>query len=372
MGHAMTQKIFIRKISAGNNREFDEFLNFSVRLYGGKMMVRNTIPKLRKILTSPGEYGLFLAKSACGETIGRMVIGIQRQLRDETDVPLGYVGIFDCVEDYHVFCAMLDYAKEILRDVRYFLFPFFKATWYIYRCTAKGYGSFDYFMEFPDMPYYAEYAKRYGVANVHGYVGSITSDIDDVVEKNRKSYEKAVSLGITFRDVNKKHLLRDMRIVYKLTVNNYQDNLYFTPISFEEFLSLYEGVLTILDPQFLTFGINREGREVCYGFAPPDYTPLFEKYDTGTLWGKAALYLNRKKAKGMILKTAATDSNHRQMGIYGGICYLHALRGKKLGYHYVIGGYTYVDNVTHKVMSGNLTWKEYELYRISCAEVRHG
>lgn len=361
----MTATAVMEKISVKNRSQFDEFLHFPLRLYGGKMLVRNTIPKLRTILTGSGEFDLFLAKNRSGETVGRMVVGIQRQLHDDDGHPLGYVGIFDCVEDYEVFKAMLDYAKTVLKGTRHFLFPFFKATWYIYRCTAKGYGNFDYFMEFPDKPYYAEYAKRYGVGEIHRYVGSITHDIDEVAEKNKKSYEKALSHGISFRDLDKKHLKRDLRIVYDLTVNNYQDNLYFTPISFEEFFSLYEGMLTILDPQFLTFGISREGREVCYGFAPPDYTPLFEKYDTGTLLGKAALYVNRKKVNGMILKTAATDASHRQLGIYGGICYLHALRGKKLGYRYVIGGYTYVDNVTHKVMSGNLSWKEYELYRIS-------
>ncbi len=355
----------IEKISTKNRNQFDEFLQFPVRLYGGKMLVKNTIPKLRAILTEPGEFNLYLAKKSCGEIVGRMVIGIQRELRDHDGRPLGYVGIFDCVQEYEVFKTMLDYAKTAMECTRHFLFPFFKATWYIYRCTSKGYGNFDYFMEFPDKPYYAEYARRYGVEEIHRYVGSITHDIDEIAEKNKKSYEKALAHGITFRDLDKKHLKRDLRIVYDLTVNNYQNNLYFTPISFEEFFSLYKGVLAILNPQFLTFGVNSEGREVCYGFAPPDYTPLFEKYDTGTLLGKAALYLNRNKVHGMILKTAATDAAHRQMGIYGGICYLHALRGKKLGYRYVIGGYTYVDNVTHKVMSGNLTWKEYELYRIS-------
>lgn len=361
----MSDVLLMEKISTKNRKQFDEFLQFSLHLYGGKMIVKNTIPKLRAILLGPGEFDLFLAKTRNGETVGRMVIGIQRELRDDDGIPLGYVGIFDCVKDYDVFQAMLDYAKTVMKGVRHFLFPFFKATWYIYRFTAKGFGSFDYFMEFPDMPYYAEYAKRYGIEKIHRYVGSISHDIDEVAEKNKKSYDKAISYGISFRDLDKKHLKHDLRIVYELTVNNYQDNLYFSPISFEEFFSLYQGLLKILDPQFLTFGINKDGREVCYGFSPPDYTPLFEKYNTGTLWGKGAFFLNRKKVHGMILKTAATDAGHRQMGIYGGICYLHALRGKNLGYRYVIGGYTYVDNVTHKVMSGNLTWKEYELYRIS-------
>ncbi len=362
----MTETLAMEKISTKNQSQFDEFLQFSVRLYGRTMLVKNTLPKLRTILSGPGEFDLFVVKNSSGEIVGRMVIGIQRQLHDEEGYPIGYVGIFDCIENYDVFKAMLDFSKSVLKGIRHFLFPFFKATWYIYRCTSRGYGNFDYFMEFPDKPYYAEYARRYGVEEIHRYVGSITHDIDEIIEKNKKSYEKAQSYGITFRDLEKKHLKRDLRIVYDLTVNNYQDNLYFTPISFEEFFSLYEGILAILDPQFLTFGIGREGREVCYGFSPPDYTPLFAKYNTGTLWGKAAFFLNRKKVNGMILKTAATDTRYRQMGIYGGICYLHARRGKKLGYRYVIGGYTYVNNVTHKVMSGNLTWKEYELYRISC------
>jgi len=354
----------IVQIDVKNRRDFAEFLDFSVRLYGGDMLVKNTVPKLKTALAGPGDFGLYLAKSTGGGTVGRMVLGTNPDLVDDAGVHYGYAGIFDCVEDYGVFSAMLDYARVRFRGRNHFLFPFFKATWYIYRFTSKGHGAFDYFMEFPDKPYYAEYAKRYGVNDTYRYVGSITRDIDDVIEKNRKSYEKARSLGITYRDLDPKRLREDMRAVYDLTVNNYTENLFFTRISFEEFYDLYRGVLSVLDPRFLTFGVNREGRPVCYGFAPPDYTPLFRKYDTGTLRGRLGLYLNRKKLTGMILKTAATDAAHRQMGIYGGICHLHALRGKELGYTYVIGGFTYVDNVTHKVMSGDLIWKEYELYRI--------
>lgn len=356
--------IRLRKISAGDRRDFNEFLDFPVRLYNGSMAVRNTIPKLRTILTGPGDFSLFLAESDGSETLGRMVLGVNPDLRDEAGVPFGYAGIFDCVEDYGVFSAMLDFARKYFAGRGSILFPLFKATWYIYRFTAKGHGAFDYFMEFPDKPYYAGYTKRYGVRDTYLYVGSITDDIDDVIEKNRKSYEKALSLGISFRDMDPKNMKEDLRIVHRLTVENYTQNLFFTPISFDEFYDLYKGVLSILDPRFLTFGINREGRPVCYGFAPPDYTPLLNKYDTGTLLGRIGLYFNRKKFDGLVLKTAATDARHRQMGIYGGICHLHALRAKELGCRYVIGGFTYVDNVTHKVMSGDLTWKEYELYRI--------
>ncbi len=322
------------------------------------------MPKLEVILSGPGDFELFLAKSSSGETLGRMVLGVNPELKDGQGVPFGYAGIFDCVEDYGVFSFMLDYAREYFSGRNHFLFPFFKATWYIYRFTSKGHGAFDYFMEFPDKPYYAGYTKRYGVDDTYLYVGSITTDIDSVIEKNRGSYVKALSHGISFRDLNPSRLKEDMKIVYDLTVENYTENLFFTKIAFDEFYELYRGVLSILDPRFLTFGINREGKPVCYGFAPPDYTPLLNKYDTGSLFGRICLYLNRKKVSGLVLKTAATDAGHRKLGIYGGICHLHALRAREMGCRYVIGGFTYVDNVTHRVMSGDLTWKEYELYRI--------
>ncbi|MBF0226034.1 MAG: hypothetical protein HQK76_11310 [Desulfobacterales bacterium] len=346
------ESISIVKINKNSLNELDEFLMFPLEIYEDKKMIEFNIPKTKSMVTETGDFDLFLAKSSSGKVQGRMVLGVNPAITDENGCPYGYVGIFDVVENFEIFKQMLDYARQSFTGKNYILFPLFKSTWYPYRFTSQGFHNYHYFMEFPEQEYYAEFTKKYGVEEAYKYIASISYDIDKLIENNKKSYEKALSCGISFRNIDLSRPREEFKIVYDLTVDNYNDqtNRFFTKISFEEFYSFYEGVIKILDSEFLTFGCNSKGEPVSYGFSPPDYTPIIE--------GKG------NKIEGVIIKTGATDSNYRKMGIYGGITYLHGLESKKRNYKYAIGGYTDINLFTHKVMPKDLIWKEHELYKL--------
>ncbi len=356
--------VMISRIDKTGGRDLEAFLQFPMELYSDRRMTRYNILKTRKMVAGPGDFDLYLARNGADRVVGRMVLGSNPLLLDEKGVPYGCAGLFDVVEDYEVFRRMLDYARNYFRDRNHLLFPFFKATWYPYRFAVRGREKLDYFMEYPDREYYGDFTRRYGVEESYLYRSRLNYDMDGNIEKNRSAYEKALAGGITFRSLDKTRPREEMRIIYDLTVENFQESLFYTDISFEEFYSLYEGILSLLDARFMTFAFDDRGEPVGYGFTTPDFTPLLRRYDTTRLWGKLLFYLNRHRFDGIIPKTAAVRTSYRQMGIFGAIYYLHNVLARELGCRYILGGYVYIGNVTYKVMTGETQDKEYELYKI--------
>ncbi|MBF0452402.1 MAG: hypothetical protein HQK75_16995 [Candidatus Magnetomorum sp.] len=345
--------ITIHKIDKTNESDIQAFLTFPLDIYENKKFIQYYMKKVSSMIHGEGDFELFLAESAHHEIVGRMVMGKNTEILDEKGVPYAYIGLFDVVKDYTVFKQMIDFGKHyFLNNNHYILFPFFKSTWFPYRFTSKGFDAYHYFMEYPDLPYYSEFTNQYGFEEEYKYLGSISYDMDSIITDNEYSYHKALKHNIRFRNFDPSKPREELKHVYDLTVRNYNDqtNRFFTIISFDEFYSLYEGIITMLDPEFLGFGINEQGAPVSYFFCPPDYTPIIlGESDT---------------VKGFIPKTAATDKAYRKMGIMGGIIYLQGLEAKKRNYQYAIGGYTDERLFTHKVMPDSLSWKEYSLYRL--------
>jgi len=344
--------ISIHKINPKNENELQLFLKFPLQIYKNKKFISYYIPKVKSMIQGAGDFEVFIAKTSQNEIVGRMVMGKNNEIIDHRGFPYAYIGLFDVIKDYFVFKQMIDFGKQYLSNHRYILFPFFKSTWFPYRFTSKGFDAYHYFMEFPDQEYYAEFTNEYGFDQEYKYLGSITYDMDKIISDNEKSYHKAIRNHIQFRNFDRSNPKQELKHVYDLTIRNYnnQTNRFYTDISFEEFYSLYEGIIRVLDSEFLSFGLNREGKPISYCFSPPDYTPI--------LLGESNVI------KGFIPKTVATDIEYRKMGIVGGMIYLQGIEAKKRNYTYAIGGYTDERLFTHSVMPDNLKWKEHSLYRL--------
>lgn len=348
----MSQACDIYKIDKANHKDYQLFLDFPFDIYDDKKLMIYTRERVISMINEAGDFDLFLAKSKNGNVLGRMVMGINHGIIDETGVPYAYIGLFDVVEDYDVFKQMIDYGKDYFSNNAYILFPFFKSTWYPYRFTSEGFDCFNYFMEYPDKKYYAEYTNKYGFESEYKYLGSITYDMDGLISDNKYSYQKAMKHNIQFRNFDKSRSTEDLKIIYELTTRNYNNktNLFYTAITFDEFNNLYRGIINMLDSEFLTIGLNEKGDPISYCFSPPDYTPLIlGTSDTIT---------------GFIPKTVATDKAYRKMGVVGGMLYLQSIEAKKRNYTYAIGGFTDERLFTHELMPDDLEWKKYSLYKL--------
>lgn len=350
------------KINPKNRKELDRFLGFKPELYGSKPDIKNDIQKTRKLIEISRGFEFFIVENDSGETAGTMALGVNEKLVDENGKPYGQIGMFEVIPDYNLFSYMIDFAKAYHSGKDYILFPFFMSTWHQYRFVSDKNPQFEIFLEMINKDYYPEYCKRYGTHETYRYKSSLTAGVDNVVERNREKYAKAIKNGITFRSFNKKDRKGDLKIVYDLCIESFGSNPFYADISFDDFYQYNKDTARFLDTGFATIAYNRDNKPVGFLFSTPDYTPLFCEMDMSKTINKLKFLVRRKEAGGMIAKTTAILPEYRRHSIYSSLTYIHALEAKKRGYNYIIGALVYTDNTSLKVFGDSEVEKNYELY----------
>ena len=339
----------------------NRFLRFPLQLYGDTPSIRNWISKTRGLINTTGGYDLYVAE-VDNRVNGRMSICVDHAVNGNDNQPVIKVGLFEVVEDYDVFRSMMDFAKSFTGKSGNILFPMHVSTWYPYRFSSGGNDRFTFFFENPDKPYYNEYAKRYGIGQVYTYKSILSHDIERVIHKNHKYYKKAEQDGFSFLPFDTSRPEAMLRILYDISIRAFRDNLFYTPIEWEDFYNLHIGTIKMIDEDLFTFALDKNGDPVGFCFSSPDYTGIFERFRLDTPRGKLGFVLNKNKARGTIIKTVAVLPEYRGRGLQGALTYLHAIEAKKRTHEYIIGALIYTGNSSPKVLGEPVIEKEYELY----------
>lgn len=359
-----TRMFSFRKINTDLESDVTAFVNFSLSLYGKTPKTKNSLNKTRSLIAAGKGYAFYLVTE--GEKIlGRMAIGTHASIRDESGSPYGQIGLFEVVENYDVFKSMIDFAKKTLEGASNFLFPFYISTWHQYRFMSQGFDGFEFFLETENKDYYADFSKKYGVDKIHTYKSVLEMNFDGFIKKQEKAYRKATKEGITFRSLNKKDLMNEIKIIYDLSIQGFKGNHFYTEITFDQFLGLYLDSIKYLDPDFFIFAYAGNNKPVGYIFSTPDYTYLFNKINVYSLFGKIKFLLFRNRAEGYIVKSTMVLPEYRNKSIFGGLTYVNGMKAKERKFKYLIGALAYTDNISITVITPERKEKEYELYEIS-------
>jgi hypothetical protein len=351
----------IIKIDMNDKRQLEGFLMLPLKLYGDTPLVRNTIMKTRGLLNVPHSPGLYIAIKDGINVVGRMSIYTNKGICDAGGIPYGQVGLFEVIEDYDIFCAMIDYAKTALNENQNMLFPFFISTWYQYRFIAKN--QFYFFFEYPNKPYYPEFAKRYGVDETYSYISMLCPYIDRFIDDNRDRYDTVLNEGFYFRNFDRSMFDEELRTLYTMSVEGFTGNLFYTGIPFEEFRGLYTKSKSMIIEDFFKI-VMFEGKEVGFFYSSPDYTRYFENLDLNSTVNKMRLYIGRNSSKGLVLKTTAVLPHYRNRGIQSAMSCAEALQAKTKGYDYLIGAFCYIESCSVRPMKVFSKDNIYELYTI--------
>jgi hypothetical protein len=347
------------KIDRKIKTQLDEFLMLPLKIYGDNPVSRNTIMKTRGLLEAPHDVSLYVVRNGGSQIVGRMSVYVNRAICDPDGIPYGQVGLFEVIENYGIFCAMLDHARKILSECRSMLFPFFISTWYQYRFISKK--EFYFFFEYPNMPYYPEFAKRYGVSGTTSYISMLCPYMDKFIEDNMMSYRKIEKDGFYFRNIDMKRFDRELETFYEMSTAGFTDNLFYADIPFEEFRGLYMKSKGMIISDFFKI-VMFEGREAGFFYSSPDYTRYFEALDLNSLVNRARLYLGRKGCKGIVLKSTAVLPEYRSKGVQSAMSCAEAIEARARGYEYLIGAFCHVESFSVRPMKAFSRDNIYELY----------
>ena len=190
----------------------------------------------------------------------------------------GMVGHYEAL-DAEAGAALLRAAAAALagQGARRVLGPINGSTWRRYRLALpleSGDARFQppVFLSEPDNPpAYPSHFVAAGFAVAARYESRIEAPIGVTVEAQRQRWAPLGGAGLTLRTLEPARLREELLAFWQLSLAAFQNNPYYSPIGYEEFLALYEPIRGRIDPDLVLLAHDGSARLVGYmlGFADP-------------------------------------------------------------------------------------------------------
>jgi ribosomal protein S18 acetylase RimI-like enzyme len=266
----------------------------------------------------------------------------------------GLVGHYDALEA-EAGVALLGAARNELAaaGVARVLGPMNGSTWRRYRLALPaepGDPTFDppVFYGEPRNPVeYPAHFEAAGFALDARYESRIEPDLRTEAASLVLAQERLAAAGIRIRTLNPTRFEEETRALFVASLEAFADNLFYAPITFEEFRGMYEAMRSMLDPS-LVFLAEARDNVIGYLFAYPD--PLSDR-------GAGAIRA--------VAKTLAVSPAARGAGL--GSALLNTLRAAaaRRGIGSLIHALMYVDNPSMRmsVRHASQIFRRYALYQ---------
>ena len=217
-------------------------------------------------------------------------------------------------------------------------------TWHSYRLVTKSDGRAPFLLEPQNPPDWPRYFRAAGWQSLARYT---SSEIDLSVEAASAAIDRVArrlsSGGVTIRHLEPEDFEQELQRIYDVSIVSFQDNFLYSPISFEEFATMYQKVKPLLVPELSLLAEDRRSRPVGFVFALPEPSAPRETVVVKTL---AVLPERRFAGLGSLL----VERVH------------HAAR--EMGFDRAIHALQHQDNSSTKISSRHeaKVFREYTLY----------
>ncbi len=334
--HMSASRLRIEQLPLGHPG-LKEFVDFPWRLYRGDRywspplrgdLLGNKALGMVGILTAENHYHQtadvmhFLARRD-GEVVGRVSAAINHRFDEWYKDRFGFFGFFDVVNDYGVTEALLDAARDWMRErgARIMRGPgeYSNAIHERQGVLIDGFNSEPCFEHTHNYPYYPDLLERYGLQKTKDYHAYIT----DVRAPEDPRLPRMVELatkrrGIVFRQIEPKRMREDIRLVISIYNEAWSQNWGFLPITEPEADAIAATLKLILDPGLVRFAyIDGEAVAVFGAFPDPNWAlrPRWKWYGDSDAVRVARLMRMRHSMPRMRLIFFGIKPPYRRMGI---------------------------------------------------------
>ena len=296
-----------------------------------------------------GEAQLFLAEQD-GEPVGR----ISAQINPEHDAYHhergGFFGFFECIDDPDVAQALIAAAETWLRErhVEWMRGPI---SFTINQETGTLIDGFDT----PPMvgmphgrPYYDNQLRATGLTPIKDLV-AWRYPVRELSERSLKARERVLALdNVSVRQMERKHLRRDIGIAVDIFNDAWQDNWGFVPVRDDEIDQLSSDLAQFADPR-LTAIISIDDEPAAMVIAIPNLNDAARDID-GRLFPFGAIKLKWRLWRGptsgrvILLGVRRKFRTRAYAGLHLLLFTEVHLRGKRLGFDWAELGWVLEDN----------------------------
>lgn len=253
-----------------------------------------------------------------GRPLARIVARISPTLRDEQGRRLGLLGEFEACDRADAVRVLFTAAQAWFRHcgVETIVGPMDGDTWHRYRINTGPFDRPPFFLEPINPPYYARLWERAGFDALENFYSAHMPDVRQAMPKLGRIAGRALAHGYRLRPLQKSRLHWELKAVHEISRAIFAKSLLYTDISWEEFLTLYSGLVPLLDPELVWFADAPDGETIGFMFAYP------EPRDGGTVNYKTVGVLPSHQRKGvcaaLVHRTYATAAKKGLLG--GNVC----------------------------------------------------
>ncbi len=214
---------------------------------------------------------LFLAKRD-GQIVGRISAHIYHPHNTTHHEKTGFFGFFECENDYETARALWDAARDWLqsRGMDRMRGPANFTTNHEIGFLVEGFDSPPVVMMTYTMPYYLEFAERYGMIkamDIYAYHGYSAKGFDPRAEHLIDRIKSRANA--TVRTIDMAHFADEVATVKQVYDAAWSPNWGFVPMDAAEIEHMAKDLKQIIDPRIVLF-VEVEGRPVGFSLALPD------------------------------------------------------------------------------------------------------
>ncbi|HJQ37529.1 MAG TPA: GNAT family N-acetyltransferase [Thermoanaerobaculia bacterium] len=188
---------------------------------------------------------------------------------------LGLIGFFEASNEPALVQSLLREAAAWLRaqGATQVIGPMDGDTWHRYRVNVGPFDEPPFLLEPTNPTYYASLWSPFQI--IERYSSKRVNDIAPLIEKLAPMHERALRRGYRIRPFD----VSELPLVWKLSLEIFKGNRFYSDISLEEFLKLYAGIDRLLLPELVLFA-EMAGEPVGFLFAYPDSDSRTVDYKT--------------------------------------------------------------------------------------------
>ncbi len=203
------------------------------------------------------EYGsadFFLALRG-GKTVGRIAAIENPKHNEYHNDRTGFWGFFECINDQEAADALFDTARAWAKDrgMDVLRGPMSCDTQDEVGTLIEGFDTQRYFIMPHNPPYYNELCSNYGMKKAKDLIAFHIDLTVPIPEREARLAEivkeRMKKKGYTFRNIDKKHMKRDFKIIMDIYQAAWADNWGFAPMTEKEFNTIAEtmGLVAVED-----------------------------------------------------------------------------------------------------------------------------
>ena len=332
----MNSAVMIEQFGLGDAR-IREFAHFPWKLYRGDP--NWTPPLMADYLGSKllGTVGLltpghpyhafadvthFIARRD-GEVVGTVSGAINHRFNEYHEVPMGFFGFFEVIEDYEVAAKLLDAVRAWIAEKGMHVMrgpgQYSNATHEIQGVLVEGF-EFPPTVELTHNPrYYDAFLTRWGLAKSMDYVAYTLPVRQPISDSLRSVAEKAAARSqLTTRPVDMSRFTEELQLLIHIYNDAWSENWGFLPVTDGEAETVAESLKPIVDPQLIRFAyVDGEPAAVLGALPDPNWAlrPRWKWYGDSDAVRIARLMSMRRRIPRVRLMFFGIRKQYRRLGI---------------------------------------------------------